>query len=286
MAFSVIDLALVVSVIHVGTVFELLRLDFQLPLHAVVCKGEWGWRLLARSSEEELFRGNIIPRPHVLIHQLYPDVDIAGEIVSLDVEVERLLLRGRVELDPVLLAVAVEISAGIGLDHDRVVLAGLESLDGQHHAVVALIQGWIHHSCDAVPDHFVIGELAVLVVVVVEVVVLTVAVRIVSVLANPTVTVLSAVVVGVVFVLHLVLHPVVRQSERGWWLFARSVKLEMVIDLNVHSMERRQYLGVAGEVVCLHVERERHVLRGRIELVEVEDYVARHSHLRVHLDVE
>ena len=283
MAVSVIDLALVVSVIHVGAVFELLRLDFQLPLHAVVCQGEWGWWLLARSFEEELFRGNVIPRPHVLIHQLYPDVNVAREVVSLDVEVERLLLRGRVELDPVLLAVAVEISADIGLDHDRVVLADLESLDGQHHAVVALIQGWIHHFCDAVPHAVVLGPLAQFVekehVFVVAVSVIDLAL------------VVAVIHVHAVFELlrhdfRLPLHAVVRQGEWGWWLLAWSVKLEVVIDLNVHSVERRQYLGIAGEVVCLHVERERHVLRGRIELVEVEDYVARHSHLRVHLDVE
>ena len=47
----------------------------------------------------------------------------------------------------------------------------------------------------------------------------------------------GAIFVGVEMVLHLVVHPVIGQVERGGGLLAWSVKLEVVIDLNVRSPE-------------------------------------------------
>ena len=217
----------------------------------------------------------MIPPPHVYLHQLDPDVHVAGEVVSLDVEVDNLLLRCSVELVEKLLAVAVVARADIGLYPDRVVLADLESLDCQLHAVVALLQDRVHHSRDAVPDHVVLGELAVIVgeVVVVVLVGLAVVVPVVAHLALPAVADVSAVVVGAVVVLHLVVHPVVGQVERRGRLLARRSEGEgtyphLLVVILTNLREYGSDGHDAGEVVSLDVEVDNLLLRCRVELVE------------------
>ena len=109
----------------------------------------------------------------------------------------------------------------------------LEVLDSELHRVVALLYLGVHLAGDAVPEHVVLGVLAVVVrdVVVVVVVGLAVVVPVVSHLALPAVAVVGAVVVGAVVVAHLVVHPVVGQGERGGRLLAGAVEVEVVVPL-------------------------------------------------------
>ena len=100
---------------------------------------------------------------------------------------------------------------------------------------------------------------------------LAVAVPVVAHLALPAPTVFGAVVVGVVAVLHLVLHSVVGQGERGWRLLARPSEFEIVVGNMAAApvillVQVDVDVDVARVVVSLQVERLRHRLGRGIEL--------------------
>ena len=157
------------------------------------------------------------------------DVDAAGVVVSHQVERLGHRLRRGVELEGHVVVLAPShVLADAGGNLQAVVGADLEVLDSELHRVVALLYRGVHPSGDAVPEHVVLGVLAVLVreVVVVVVVGLAVIVPVVSHLALPAVADVSAVVVGAVVVANLVVHPVVGQGERGGRLLAWSVEGE------------------------------------------------------------
>ena len=90
-------------------------------------------------------------------------------------------------------------------------------------------------------------------------------------LALPAIATVGAVVVGVVVVLHLVLHPVVGQGERGGRLLARPPEVEVVVGHVVVApvtvlVQVDVDVDVTGVVVSHQVERLGHRLRRGVEL--------------------
>ena len=167
--------------------------------------------------------------PVIILVQVDVDVDVTGVVVGHQVERLGHRLRRGVELEGHVVVLAPShVLADAGGNLQAVVGADLEILDSELHRVVALLYRGVHPSGDAVPEHVVLGVLAVLVreVVVVVVVGLAVIVPVVSHLALPAVADVSAVVVGAVVVANLVVHPVVGQGERGGRLLAWSVEGE------------------------------------------------------------
>ena len=203
-----------------------------LVVHPVVGQGERGGRLLAGAVEVEVVVCHPVPRTVlVLFVEGDIDVDAAGVVVSHQVERLGHRLRRGVELEGHVVVLAPShVLADAGGNLQAVVGADLEVLDGQLHRVVAGIdERGVHPSGDAVPEHVVLGVLAVLVREVVVVVVVGLAV-VVPVVVPALVTVTqpspTSLVVGAVVPVHLVVHPVVGQGERRGRLLAWSVEGE------------------------------------------------------------
>ena len=283
--FVVVPALEVVAVVVALVVLVTLRLGLPLdliPALVGVDQVDRRWRLLAWAVEAEPLAEQVAVVPPVAV--LVPrdlveggvDVGVAGEVVRLEGEGERLHVRARVEQLGELVPVAAHHAlADLGLDDDGVALARLEVLDIEGHRVVARIDVRVLVPALAPP-----GAVGVFlaVVLVVPVVGLAVAVAVPVVVPAPvllnarTAGVILALVVLVVVDDLFVLDAVVVQGEWGGGLLARAPEVEPVpgnlvvppaaAAVRLVLIERDVDVHAAREVVRLDVPRRGVGVRG------------------------